>query len=156
MTLEVGDRAEPFELPFQPGQMMDLADHLGRDRIVLLFFPLAFSSVCTRELCTIRDDWSAFEALDAVVLGISVDSPFVTARFREEQKLPFPLLSDFNREVMSAWGVLCESFFGLRGVAKRSVFIIGTDELVSYAWVSDDADVEPNYQQLREALANTV
>lgn len=152
MSLAVGDAAPAFRLPHRPGEFVDLRDHLGRDRVVLLFFPLAFSSVCTAELCAIRDRWSIYRELDARVLGISVDSPFTTARFREEHELPFPLLSDFNREAASDYEVLHEDFFGLEGVAKRAAFVIGTDGTISWAWMSED-DREPDYGALEEAVA---
>lgn len=152
MTISVGDRVEPFALPYEAGKQINLADHLGREPIVLLFFPFAFTSVCTAEMCRMRDDWSTYDALDAVVLGISVDSPFVNSRFRAEESIPFPLLSDFNRAVAADWGVLYEEFHGFKGVAKRSAFVIGRDGRVAYRWVSDDAGVEPNYDELRAAV----
>lgn len=119
---------------------------------MLLFFPLAYSSVCTTELCTIRDRWSDFETLDAVVLGISIDSPFVAERFRRDEGLPFPLLSDFNRDVSRAYGVLYDDFYGLKDVTKRAVLVIGTDGVIHTAWVSEDADIEPDYDAILEAV----
>lgn len=154
MQISVGDHVEAFALPFEPGGTIDLADHLGSEPIVLLFFPLAFSSVCTAELCRFRDDWDAFAALDAAVFGISVDSPFVTQRFRAEENLPFPILSDFNRAVSRDWGVLYEEVMGLRGVSKRAAFVIGRDGRVAYAWVTEDAHVEPDYDEVRQAVAD--
>ncbi|WP_419163713.1 redoxin domain-containing protein [Candidatus Palauibacter sp.] len=154
MKMSVGDRVEPFTLPYEAGQTIDLADHLGRERIVLLFFPFAFTSVCTAEFCRIRDDWSAFDALHAVVLGISVDSPFVTSRFRAAENIPFPILSDFNRTVTGEWGVLYDDFHGFHGVAKRAAFVIGTDGKVAYTWVTEDAGVEPDYAELLNAVEN--
>lgn len=154
MTIAVGDSAPSFELQHRPGETIDLGDHLGREKVVLLFFPLAFSAVCTAELCTVRDRWNALSGLDAVVLGISVDSPFVTDRFRQAEEIPFPLLSDFNAEAASAWGVLYDEFYGLRNVAKRAAFVVGTDGLVSYAWVTEDADVLPDYDELLAAIAD--
>ena len=153
MKISIGDRVEPFTLPYEAGGAIDLGDYLGRNRIVLLFFPLAFTSVCTAEMCRFRDEWSAYASLDAAVFGISVDSPFVTSRFRAEEKIPFPILSDFNRTVSRDWGVLYEEFHGFRGISKRSAFVIGTDGKVSYAWVSEDAGVEPNYEELLQAVA---
>ncbi len=152
-TMSIGDRATPFTLPYEAGSTIDLADYLGRDRIVLLFFPLAFTSVCTAEMCRVRDEWSAYASLDAAVFGISVDSPFVTSRFRAEEGIPFPILSDFNRTVSRDWGVLYEEFHGFRGVSKRSAFVIGRDGKVAYAWVSEDASVEPDYEALLQAVA---
>ena len=154
MKISVGDRAEPFTLPYEAGGTIDLGDYLGRDRIVLLFFPLAFTSVCTAEMCRLRDEWSAYASLDAAVFAVSVDSPFVTSRFRAEENIPFPILSDFNRTVSRDWGVLYEEFHGFQGVSKRSAFVIGTDGRVAYAWVSEDAGVEPDYEELLQAVAD--
>lgn len=153
MTVREGDRAPGFELPAAPGEVVDVGELLGRETVVLLFFPLAFSSVCTREMRTVRESWDDWEAIGARVFGISVDSPFVTARFREEERLPFPVLSDFNRDVAREYGVLHEDLFGLRGVAKRSAFVIGSDGTVAYAWVSDDPGREPDYDAMRDAAA---
>ena len=154
MQVSVGDRVAPFSLPYEAGGAIDLADHLGRERIVLLFFPFAFTSVCTAELCRFRDDWQAFAALDTAVFGISVDSPFVTSRFRAEEDIPFPIMSDFNRSVSRDWGVLYEEILGFRGVAKRAAFVIGRDGRVAYAWVSEDPLVEPDYEEVRQAVAD--
>lgn len=148
-----GDAAPTFTLPAAPGEVIDLDEHLGERKIVLLFYPLAFSGVCTTELCTIRDSWPSFETEDAAVFGISIDSLFVTRAFREAEGLPFPLLSDFNKDVSEAYGVLETNAFGMVGVAKRSVFVIGTDGKIAYAWVTDDDSVEPDYGEVREALA---
>lgn len=154
LRLQEGDRAPGFALPHRPGAAIDLGEHLGRDRVVLLFFPLAYSAVCTTELCAMRDRWwSELDALGARVFGISIDSPFVTDRFRRDERLPFPLLSDFNRVASRAYGVLYDDFFGLKDVSKRAVFVIGTDGLVQLAWVSEDADVEPDYDAIRQAVA---
>ena len=148
-----GDRPPGFVLPAAPGETVDLADHLGRDRVVLLFYPLAFSGVCTVELCTIRDSWERYAELDARVFGISVDSLFVTDRFREAEGLPFPLLSDFNKTVCAEYGVLETNAFGMVGISKRAVFVIGRDGLVHYAWASDDDGVEPDYERILQATA---
>ena len=149
-----GDRAPTFTLAAAPGEIVDLDDYLGERKVVLLFYPLAFSGVCTTELCTIRDSWPAFEEEDAAVFGISIDSLFVTRAFREAEGLPFPLLSDFNKDVAGAYGVLETNAFGMIGVAKRSVFVIGTDGNIAYAWVTDDDSVEPDYEEVRAALAS--
>ena len=154
MKVSVGDQAAPFALPYEAGGTVDLADSLGNERIVLLFFPFAFTSVCTTELCRFRDDWAAFADLDAAVFAISVDSPFTTSRFRAEENIPFPILSDFNRTVSREWGVLYEEFVGFHGVAKRAAFVIGRDGKVAYAWVSEDAGVEPDYEAVRQAVAD--
>lgn len=153
MSIQAGEKAPPFTLPDEPGNEIDVGEQIGKRPVVLLFFPLAFSSVCTTEMCAMRDDWSAWSDLDADVFGISVDSPFVNAKFREENDIPFPLLSDFNKTVTADYGVLYEEFFGLHGVAKRSAFVIGNDGNVVYQWVTEDAGVEPDYRAVREAVA---
>lgn len=152
MPIRTGDRAPPFRLPEAPGQVVDLGEHIGREKVVLLFFPLAFSSVCTDELRTVSREWDEWEKLDARVFGISVDSPFVAKRFREEEEIPFPLLSDFNRQVAQQYGVLHEDLLGLRGVAKRAVFVIGPDGTVVYDWVTDDPGFQPDYAAIKRAL----
>ena len=151
MALAKGDVAPRFALPAAPGEIVDVGARIGERPIVLLFFPLAFSSVCTAELCAVRDDWSAWSHLGADVFGISIDSPFVTRRFRDELGLPFPLLSDFNHDVGAAYGVLYEDYFGLRGVAKRSAFVIGHDGRIAWAWVSERDDVLPDFEEVRQA-----
>ena len=151
MALAKGDVAPRFALPAAPGEIVDVGARIGERPIVLLFFPLAFSSVCTAELCAVRDDWSAWSDLGADVFGISIDSPFVTRRFRDELGLPFPLLSDFNHDVGAAYGVLYEDYFGLRGVAKRSAFVIGRDGRIAWAWVSERDDVLPDFEEVRQA-----
>lgn len=149
--IRTGDRAPEFTLPEAPGRTVTVGP--SERPAVLLFFPLAYSSVCTRELCAVRDDWAAWRELDADVVAVSVDSPFVSARYRAEHALPFPVLSDFNRDVASAFGVVYEDFYGLRGVAKRSVFVIEPGGRVAYDWVTEDADVEPDYEAVRSAVA---
>lgn len=153
MTLRPGDSAPRFSLPDGPGREVDVGAEIGRRPVVLLFFPLAFSSVCTKVMCTVRDAWRDWEHLEARVFAISVDSPFVTDRFREEHALPFPVLSDFNKEVARAYGVLHEDLLGLKGVAKRAAFVIGPGGTVSYAWVSDDPRLEPDYEEVKAAAA---
>ena len=154
MSVRAGDKAPIFELPQGPGDFVDLGDYIGREKVVLLFFPLAYSSVCTSELCTISQDWGAWKNLGARVFGISIDSPFVAARFREDEGITFPLLSDFNKRVAAEYGVLYDSLVGLEGVAKRSAFVIDTDGTVVYDWVSEDSSVEPDYEEIRDALEN--
>jgi glutaredoxin-dependent peroxiredoxin len=152
MVIGIGDRAPTFTLPDRPGHKVDLCARIGERPVVLLFFPLAYSSVCTAEMCAVRDDWSAWKGLDADVFAISVDSPFVTARFRDAHDLPFPVLSDFNREVAGEYGVLYEEFYGLKGVAKRAAFVIDREGRIAYRWVTEDADVEPDYGAVRAAV----
>ena len=150
MTLRSGDRVPSFGLPDRPGHEVTVEP--GGRPIVLLFFPLAFSSVCTREMCTVRDDWTRWIEVGAAVYAISVDSPFVTAKFQAEHDLPFPVLSDFNREIAARFGVLYEEFYGLRGVAKRAAFVIDSEGRIVYDWVSDDDDREPDYEAVKAAV----
>lgn len=152
MAIRTGDKAASFTLPAKPGDPIDVGAHLGTDPVVLLFFPLAFSPVCTKEMCTMRDDWSKWQALDAKVFGISVDSPFVTDKFRAEERIPFPVLSDFNKDVSAQYGALHEDLMGLRGVSKRSAFVIDKSGTVVYDWVSDDPRQQPDYEAIRQAL----
>ena len=151
MAVQKGDPAPPVKLPTRPGEEVEAP--IGRQKVVLLFFPLAFSPVCTDEMCHLRDTWGDWEGLDAQVLGISVDSPFVTERFRSDQNIPFPILSDFNKEVASRYGVLHEDLKGLKGVAKRSAFVIGSDGKVVYRWVTEDPRVQVPFEEVKGALA---
>lgn len=154
MTLNVGDKAPQFSLPAGPGpDRVSLSDYRGEKNVVILFFPLAFSSVCTEEMCRMAEDYSALNDLDAEVLGISVDSPFVVQRFAKETKAEFPILSDFNKKAIYAYDVVYEDFFGMHGVAKRSAFIVDRDGVLRYAWVSDDAGVQPDFDEIRAKLA---
>jgi peroxiredoxin len=152
MPLSAGDIAPGFALPAAPGEIVDVGARVGERPVVLLFFPLAFSAVCTEEMCAVRDDWGSWKDLDAEIFGISVDSPFVTRRFREELNLPFPLLSDFNHEVGAAYGILYEEYFGLRGVARRAAYVLGADGRVAYAWVGERDDVLPDFGAVREGV----
>jgi glutaredoxin-dependent peroxiredoxin len=120
--------------------------------VVILFFPLAFSAVCTEELCRMAEDWSRWEDIGAKVLGISIDSPFVNRRFAEETKVPFPLLSDFNKDASSAYGVLYPEYFGMRGVSKRAAFVVDREGIIRYAWVSEDAGAMPDFEEIYGAV----
>lgn len=152
MTIRTGDAAPSFSLPAKPGVDVDLGEYIGSDVVVLVFYPLAFSSVCTAEMNALGGSWGEWAELGARVFGVSVDSPFVTERFRKVENVPFPLLSDFNRDVSTRYGVLYEDYFGLKGVAKRAVFVIDRDGRVVYDWVSEDSDLEPNYDEVAAAV----
>ncbi|MEM0321288.1 MAG: peroxiredoxin [Thermoprotei archaeon] len=130
-----------------------ISDFRGKP-VVLAFYPGAFTSVCTKEMCTFRDNISKFNSLSAVVVGISVDPPFSNAAFKKSNNLNFPILSDYNREAVKLYGVAAENFAGLKGytAAKRAVFILDKQGVVRYKWVSDDPRIEPNYDEIaREA-----
>ena len=152
MPIQKGDRAIEFKLSPKPKEEVDLAQYIGKEKVVLLFFPLAFSSVCTAEMCQMRDEWTQYQSLGAKVFGISVDSPFVTDKFRQSENIPFPILSDFNKDVAKKYGVLQEDLMGLKGVAKRSAFVIGKDGKVKYAWVTDDPKNMPKFDEIKAAL----
>jgi len=155
MALKKGDTAPAFTLPDTGKKPRSLGEFL-RKKTVLVFYPGAFTGVCTKELCTIRDSLAAFGALDAQVVGVSVDSPFANRGFAEANKLSFPLLSDFTRAVSKQYAGLVEDFSGLKGytAAKRSVFILDAQGVVQYAWITDDPGVEPPYEEVKKALAS--
>lgn len=152
MTIEIGDVAPGFQLPCKAGELVDVEAYLGREKVVLLFFPLAFSPVCTAELCRVSRLWDDMSELDARVFGISVDSPFVTDRFRREEGIRFPILSDFNRRVSERYGVLYEELLGLEGVSRRAVFVVGADGRVAWRWIAEEAGMEPDYDDLVAAV----
>ncbi|MEM4297543.1 MAG: peroxiredoxin [Nitrososphaerota archaeon] len=153
MPVKIGDRAPDFTLYDQDRSVRRLSDYRGK-KVVLAFFPGAFTSVCTREMCTFRDSLSKLSSLNAVVLGISVNDPFTLKAFAEHNRLGFTLLSDYTREVAKKYGGVHEDFLGMReySVAKRSVFIIDKDGVVRYAWISEDPAKEPDYREIEAAL----
>lgn len=151
--LEVGDKAPNFELQSTTGDKLRLSDQIGKGPIVLLFYPLAWSPVCTEEMCSIRDALKEFEGLNASVFGIGVDSPYAQKAWSKELGLKFPLISDFNKEVSTSYGVLHEELAGLKGVSKRSVFILDNDGKIQYKWVSEDPTRLPDIDQIKRVLA---
>jgi glutaredoxin-dependent peroxiredoxin len=152
MPVEVNVQAPEFELMSHQGDAVKLSDKLAQGPVVLAFFPLAFTGVCTEEMCEFRDSIGDFADLKAQVFGISVDSRFALKAFAEQNKIEYPLLSDFNKEVSKAYGVQYENFLGLMGVAKRSVFVIDSQGKIRYRWSSDDAKVKPDLAAVRQAL----
>jgi len=154
ILVNVGDKAPDFTLVNQDMKKVSLSDFKG-DTIVLAFYPGAFTGGCTKEMCTIRDEIADLENLNAQILGISVNDPFTNKAFHEENVLNFPLLCDYNREVVKLYDVYHMDFAGLKGytVAKRSVFVIGSDGVVNYRWVTDDPGVMPPYDEIKKQLA---
>lgn len=151
--LPLGTPAPDFALPLRVGEApLRLSDYRGSSNVVILFFPLAFSGVCTQEMCMVQEDLAVWGELDATVLGISVDSIWVTQRFAAEHNLSYPILSDFNREAMTAYGVRNDDFFGMKGVANRSVFVVDREGTIVYSWMSEDADVLPDFEEVRGVL----
>ena len=153
MTLDVGSKAPDFTLNNQDRQPVTLSQLKGRP-VVLAFFPAAFSAVCTKELCTFRDSLARLNQTRAQVLGISVDTFFTLKAFQADQKLTFPLLSDFNKQVIRDYGVFNEDMIGLKGIAKRAVFVIDKDGVVRYRQVLEDGRNEPDYEMVFSALAS--
>jgi len=152
MSVAVGDKAPNFTLRAYDKSEVSLEDYKGKN-VVLLFFPLAFTGVCTTELCTMRDDIAYYTGLDATILAISVDSLFTLEKFREEQKINFPLLSDFNKNVSMAYGSLYEDFvLDMKGVSKRSAFIIDKEGIIRYAEVLESAGDLPNFEAVKATL----
>jgi peroxiredoxin len=152
----VGDHAPEFTAPAATGDVesITLSDALADGPVVLAFFPGAFTSVCTTEMCTFRDRLGSFQDVDATVLGVSGDSPFALDEFRDQNDLSFPLVSDYEKEIMDAYDVRSSfDHIGLDGIAKRAVFVVDTDGEVTYAWVSDDPGVEPDYDAVADAAA---
>ena len=150
--LEVGNSAPDFSLLRVLGEdPVTLSEHRG-EPVVLMFVPLAFTGVCTKELCHIGENWELWGSLGARIYGISVDSPFVNRKWAAEMGVPFPILSDFNRTAAAAYGVLREDLAGLRGVANRSVFVIDGSGRVSYRWVTEDPQVLPPFDEVVEAV----
>jgi peroxiredoxin len=157
MSVQPGDPAPDFALPHNPGEPpVRLSDLTAEGHVVLLFFPLAWSSICTREMCMLRDDYDRFGELDAQVVGVSVDSPFALRAWAEEKKFPFPLLSDFNRQVSRDYGALYDDFFGMQGVSKRAAFVIDRGGVVRYAEVLDDAGQLPDFESVQGTLKTLI
>jgi len=154
MSLNVGDKAPDFTLKNSDGEEVTLSSFEGKQNVVVLFFPLAFTSVCTAELCSVRDGMKQFEDLNAQILGVSVDSFFTLKEFKKAQNLNFPLLSDFNKTTAKAYGALYEEFFGMHGVAKRSAFVVNKEGMVTYAEVLEKASDLPNFEKIKEVLSS--
>lgn len=152
MSVDVGTKAPDFTLPDQDRKPVTLSASRGTP-VVLAFFPAAFSSVCTAELCAFRERMSQLNNAAAQVYGISVDTFFTLKAFRDSEHLTFPLLSDFNKEVIQQYDVFNPDMIGLRGIAKRAVFVIDRDGVVAHAEVLNDARNEPNYDAVFSTLA---
>jgi len=152
MGLKVGDEAPDFSLISSDKQLVSLAGFKGKN-LLILFFPFAFTSTCTKELCSVRDQIAAFNSVSSEVLGISVDSPYTLAKYKEEQSLNFTLLSDFNKEVSLAYNSLYAVFGnGLRGVSKRAAFLIDKEGVLQYVEVLESAGEIPNLEAIKSLL----
>ena len=152
MKIEPGQQAPDFSLYDSDKNKITLSELKGQN-ILLLFFPAAFTGTCTKELCGVRDNISLYNGMKAKVFGISVDMVYSLAKYKEEQKINFPLLSDFNKEVSSTYGCLYDTFsYGMKGVSKRSAFIIDKNGIVQYAEVLEKATDLPDFNAIREIL----
>jgi glutaredoxin-dependent peroxiredoxin len=151
--IKVGDKAPNFTLPDVDLKPRSLKEFMGQ-KTVLAFFVGAFTSTCTKEMCEFRDSMARLIDLKTQVIGISVNDPFSNKGFAEKNRLSFPILSDYKREVIKTYGLELPNFAGLNGytVAKRSIFILDENGTVRYAWISDDPAVEPNYQEIQKTL----
>ena len=163
MTVAVGDRAPDFTVPLAGGDAYNdveeftLSEALGDGPIVLAFFPAAFTSGCTTEMCTFRDELAGFEALDAKVYGISTDLPFAQNVFAEQNDLNFPLLSDYRDEIIHEYGVVLEGMYGVVDAAERAVFVLDGEGIVTYKWVreGDNPDFADLIEEVRVAVEAT-
>ena len=151
MAVDVGARAPDFTLTSHERQPVTLSQQRGRP-VVLAFFPAAFSSVCEKELCTFRDSLARLNQAKAQVYGISVDTFFTLKAFHDQQKLTFPLLSDFNKQTIRDYGVFNEDMIGLKGIANRAVFVLDKDGVVRHREVLADARNEPSYDAVFGSL----
>lgn len=151
MSVDVGSPAPDFTLMNHERQPVTLSQQRGRP-VVLAFFPAAFSSVCEKELCTFRDSLARLNTVDAQVYGISVDTFFTLKAFHDQQRLTFPLLSDFNKDVIRSYGAFNEDMIGLKGIAKRAVFVLDKEGVVRHREVLEDARNEPDYDRVWQTL----
>ncbi|MDQ3111811.1 MAG: redoxin domain-containing protein [Bacteroidota bacterium] len=151
MSISVGQTAPAFNLPDTAKQLHNLEQYKGKN-VLLLFFPFAFTGTCTKELCGVRDDIARYANANAEVLGISIDTHFTLKKYKEEQNLPFALLSDFNKEAINAYGVAYDEFILMKGVAKRAAFLIDKDGIVRYAEVLENASEIPDFGAINNVL----
>ena len=154
MSIAVGAKAPGFTLPNEDREPVSLSAELKKGPVVLAFFPAAFSSVCTTEMCTFRDSAAELNKVGANVLGVSVDTFFALKAWKDANHLNFPLLSDFNKSVIRQFGVVNPDMIGLKDIAKRAVFVIDKSGAVRHAEVLDDARNEPDYGKVKQALAS--
>ncbi len=153
MALTIGQAAPAFKLFNSEKEEVALTDFLGK-KVIIHFFPQAFTGVCTTQLCTMRDNLNYYTDLNAVVLGISVDSVFSLGKFKEEQNYNFSLLSDFNKEVSKAYDAIYDSWIlNMNGVSKRAAFVIDSNGLVQYAEVLESAGDLPNFEAIKACVA---
>ncbi len=151
--IDVGEKLPNFTLFDWDLKEHNIGEWRGK-KLVVAFFPGAFTGVCDKEMCRLRDDLAKLEKLDAQVVGISVNDPFSLKGFREANELNFPLLSDYTRETVRSYGIEMKDFAGLKGysVAKRSIFVADADGVVRWKWITEDPRVEPPYEEIAKQL----
>jgi glutaredoxin-dependent peroxiredoxin len=153
MKIVVGQAAPDFSLFDSDKKRVTLSENMGQP-VLLLFFPLAFTSVCTKELCSVRDNIAWYNAMNAKVFGISVDALQTLAKFKEDQQLNFTLLSDFNKEVSRAYDSIYELFgYDMKGVSKRSAFVIDKKGMIQYAEVLENAGEVPDFMKIQQVFS---
>jgi peroxiredoxin len=155
MVLRIGQRVPDFSLPDTNKQERKLSEFTQKGKMVLLFFPFAFSGACDKEMCVFRDDAAKLNSVNAQVVGISVDSVFTLKVFAQTYNLQFPLLSDFNKKVSKVYGVLHDTWatLGYKGVAKRAAFVLDGKGILRYKWITDTPSDEPPYDEVMAALS---
>jgi glutaredoxin-dependent peroxiredoxin len=153
VSVEVGSKAPDFTLPNQERQPITLSEQWQKGPVVLAFFPGAFSGTCTTEMCTLRDSSSELNNVGATVVGVSTDTFFTLKAWADAQKFTFPLLSDYNKDVIAKYGVVNPDMIGLKNISKRAVFVIDRNGVVRYREVLDDARNEPDYAKVKQAVA---
>lgn len=154
MTMKIGSKAPDFTLQDTKGEEVTLSDFEGKVNVVVLFFPLAFSSTCTNELCTARDNMKLYNSLNAKVIGISVDSFFCLREFKKSENLNFTLLSDFNKEVSTKYNALYHDYYGMKGVSKRASFVVDKQGAIRFQEILDDSGELPDFKAIRRTLSD--
>jgi len=152
MKLREGDRIDNFTLQNENGKKVALSELTDKRTVLLLFFPLAYSDLCTKELCQVRDNMKLYDSLNTTIAGISVDSFFTLKEFKKSNNLNFTLLSDFNKEVSEYFGCLYDDYFGMKGVSKRSAFIINENMDLVYSEILEDSSDLPDFKAIKKAL----
>ena len=153
MAAEVGQKAPDFTLFDSAKQPTKLSDSKGKN-VILAFYPGAFTGVCTTEMCTFRDRFDSLNSMNAQVLGVSVDGIFAQKAFSDANNLNFPLLSDFNRETVEAYGVALPNFAGMEGytASERAVFVIDKNGVIRFKWIGENPGVEPDYDEVQRQV----
>lgn len=154
MSIKIGQLAPSFKLYDSDKKEVSLKDFEGKN-LLILFFPQSFTGVCTTELCAIRDNLAVYNNLQSEVVAISVDSVFTLNKFKEDQQINFPLLSDFNKETSKAYGALYDEFvLGMKGVSKRAAFVVDKNGMIKYAEVLESAGDLPNFESIKTTLSS--